>query len=682
MEFLVLFSVVAPLLLAFAVFFLGKNHTHRLNALTVSVCFLELAAAVAMFVLSWSGSFQKVALSDICGFGLTFEAGGFRSLYVLVTAFSWFISAVFTTDYMKNGENRARYAFFLLLTLSGTVGVFLSADLYTTFVFFEIMSFASYPWVAHEETDEAQQAATTYLVIAVISGLTALMGIWLLQYVAGTLVIQELPAALANVRASGEHSGMLLAAAICLFIGFGAKAGFFPLHIWLPKAHAAAPAPASALLSGILTKGGVFGILVLSCNVMAGEYAWGILTLCIAVLTMLIGGILALIDNNIKRTLACSSVSQIGFIATGCAVLVLEPGSSLAAGGVILHMLNHSLCKLVLFMAAGIAYQNTHTLELEKLRGWGRGKPLYFLGFLLGAWGITGIPGGSGYISKTLLHESLAEYGAVAAQSTFFTVSEWIFLISGGLTLAYMAKLFVVLFLEKAERKPQKKAYMSRTTGVAFIVSALLIPILGLLPTLTANQLVKLSLPFFRLTDFEGAAYFSLESLKGAGISILIGIFVYFLIVRTIAVRKKGARRVYVNARPMWLDLERYGYRPLLQLLASIGGMVARITDSLLDALLALLRATCYRDITRKRPPEFGNRVTYTIGGLLDRIADSYCAITQKKRRGKPFVYRLSKSYEILTGETRIITRSMGYAMMMTCIGILVTLIYLLIQFF
>ncbi len=176
MEFLVLFSVVAPLLLAFAVFFLGRNHTHRLNALTVSVCFLELAAAVVMFVVSCSGSFQKVALSDVCGFGLTFEAGGFRSLYVLVTAFSWFISAVFTTDYMKNGENRARYAFFLLLTLSGTVGVFLSADLYTTFVFFEIMSFASYPWVAHEETDEAQQAATTYLVIAVISGLTALGG--------------------------------------------------------------------------------------------------------------------------------------------------------------------------------------------------------------------------------------------------------------------------------------------------------------------------------------------------------------------------------------------------------------------------------------------------------------------------------------------------------------------------
>ena len=688
MKFLLLFAIAAPAALAFAVYFLGKNNASRLNVLTIATCALELVTAAVVFVLSVGGESWVVEVSDICGFGLTFEAGGFRSLYLLVTAFAWFVSAVFTGDYMRKGENCARYSFFLLLTLSGTVGVFLSADLYTTFVFFEMMSFASYAWVAHEETDYAHSAATTYLVIAVIGGLTALMGVWLLQNVTGTLVIRELPAAIAAVRevasdgTAGSTGAQLMAAAICMFIGFGAKAGMFPLHIWLPKAHAASPATASSLLSGILTKAGVFGIIIVSCVVMAGNEAWGVLTLCVAVLTMLIGGILALIDNNIKRTLACSSISQIGFILTGCAVLALEPASEMAAGGVVLHMLNHSLCKLVLFTAAGIAYMNTHTLELEKLRGWGRGKPLFLFCFLLGAWGITGIPGGSGYLSKTLLHESLTEYAAVAANPTFFIACEWLFLLSGGLTLAYMAKLFVVLFVEKPERRQPKKDYMSRATAVVLTISAFMIPLLGLLPDVTANRLARMSMSVFRLETFAGTSYFSLGSLKGALISILIGVSVYFLIVRTVTMRKKGARRAYVDAHPFWLDMERYLYRPLLRFFAALGGVIARVADSLTDLLLALLRATFYRDITRSLPPEYGNRITYALGNAMDRIADSYCAITHKKRRGKPYIYRMTKSYEILTGENRIITRSMGYAMMMTCIGIFVTLVYIFVRLF
>ena len=149
MGFLLLFTVFAPLVLAFAVYFLGRRHVRRLNALTIAACALELLAAAVIFAAALRGESCTVSIANICGFGLSFEAGGFRALYLLVTSFAWFVSAVFTADYMKKGENRARYAFFLLLTLCGTVGVFLSADLYTTFLFFEMMSFASYPWVAH-----------------------------------------------------------------------------------------------------------------------------------------------------------------------------------------------------------------------------------------------------------------------------------------------------------------------------------------------------------------------------------------------------------------------------------------------------------------------------------------------------------------------------------------------------
>lgn len=732
MTFSVLFCIAAPIVLAAAVSVAARRNTMRLDVLTIASCALELIAAAVIFTVTFTEGSQKVFARELCAFGLTFETGGFHSLYLLVTAFAWFVSSVFTADYMKHGEHRTRYAFFLLLTLSGTVGVFLSADLYTTLVFFEVMSFASYAWVAHEETEAARGAAETYLFIAVVSGLSALMGIWLINDLLGTLVIDELPEALARTEEAARFSARFgavealrsreLAAAVCLLIGFGAKAGMFPLHIWLPKAHAAAPATASSLLSGILTKAGVYGIIILTCRIMAGDRNWGLMLLVIGVLTMMVGGILALFDNNIKRTLACSSVSQIGFILTGCAVLTLDPASELAAGGVVLHMLNHSLCKLVLFTAAGVAYMNAHTLELEKLRGWGRGKPAFFAAFALGFWGITGLPGGSGYISKTLLHESIVELAEHAANPAFFSVCEWLFLLSGGLTLAYMTKLAVVLFAEKPASQQTKAPYMARSTASVLLFTALLIPILGLFPGFTADRLAEFSMPFFRLGGFEGAAYFSLESLKGAAITLTIGMLVYFSVVRTLSMRKDGLVRRYINARPAWLDLERYGYRPLLSLLAAVfggfaalldrmadsvfsflaklggllarfadsafdrlfvflrmlGGVIARFADSLIDAILALLRLTVYRDTVKRLPPQFGNRATYAVGSFLDGIADSYCAVAHKERKGKPYIYRVSKFFVITTRQNQMITRTMGYAMLMTCIGIIVTLLYIL----
>ena len=174
-----------------------------------------------------------------------------------------------------------------------------------------------------------------------------------------------------------------------MLFGFGAKAGAFPLHIWLPKAHPVAPAPASALLSGILTKTGIFGILILSCHLFIYDRTWGILIFTIGVLTMFGGALLAVFSVDLKRTLACSSMSQIGFIMVGIGILALLSDKNLLSGilsdtvshmedplevlhavyGTFLHMVNHSLIKLVLFMAAGVIFMNTHALDLNEIRG-------------------------------------------------------------------------------------------------------------------------------------------------------------------------------------------------------------------------------------------------------------------------------------------------------------------------
>ena len=165
------------------------------------------------------------------------------------------------------------------------------------------MSFTSYVWVAQEETAPALRAGQTYLAIAVLGGMVMLMGLFLLYHMFGTLEISELRA-----HAADADARLLYTAGGCLLVGFGAKAGAFPLHIWLPKAHPVAPAPASALLSGILTKAGIYGVLILSAQLFFGDPVWGALLPCrVGVLTMFGGALLAVCSVDLKRTLACSS---------------------------------------------------------------------------------------------------------------------------------------------------------------------------------------------------------------------------------------------------------------------------------------------------------------------------------------------------------------------------------------
>ena len=371
-----------PMLAALGCYIAGRRSISRMNAL---VSLTGIAVFAVCLGLNFTGELA-FTLDGFCGLGLHMRADGFRAIYAGIAAFMWMMTGLFAPEYFAHYHNRARYSFFNLMTLGATLGVFLSDDLYTTFIFFEVMSFTSYTWVAHEETPGAMKAAGTYLAVAVIGGLTTLMGLFLLWFQLGTLSFEGVRAAL------GEGTADPVAAWL-IVVGFAAKAGLYPLHIWLPKAHPVAPAPASALLSGILTKSGVFGLIIVCSRLMPGSSAFGNALLVLAVITMFLGALLALLSVDLKRTLACSSMSQIGFITVGLSIMVLlgEEGS-LAAYGAVMHMMNHSLIKLVLFMAAGVVYMNLHQLNLNDIRGFGRKKPLLHIAFLLGALSIGGVP--------------------------------------------------------------------------------------------------------------------------------------------------------------------------------------------------------------------------------------------------------------------------------------------------
>ncbi len=698
-----------PMVMALVCYIVGRFSKPVRDELVAAVGIVTCFACA--FLWNQTGSFT---LSGFCGLGLHLSVDGFRSLYALVASFMWMMTGIFSKEYFAHYHNRNRYYFFNLMTLGATLGVFLSDDLYSTFIFFEIMSLTSYVWVAHEETPGAMRAAGTYLAVAVLGGLTTLMGLFMLWHELGTLSFDGLRVALGGQPASAT----VTVAAWLVVFGFAAKAGLFPLHIWLPKAHPVAPAPASALLSGILTKSGVFGLIVVCSRLMAGNAAFGNALLVLAVITMFLGAVLALFSVDLKRTLACSSMSQIGFITVGLSMMVLlgEEGS-LAAYGSVMHMVNHSLIKLCLFMAAGVVFMNLHQLNLNDIRGFGRGKPVLHIAFLLGALSIGCIPPiGSGYVSKSLLHESILEYIHLLQETGqswgVYKFVEILFLISGGLTIAYMTKLYICLFWEKhptrqAEFDAMNKSYISVRSSIALLGSAIVLPFLGALPQVLMSPVGARSAAFFGQEALkESIAYFSGENLLGAAESIAIGAAAYLLIVRPLLMRKEGKVLVYADRWPKWLDLENSVYRPVFtKFLPNVAGAVtafiANIPESLLvqkiipeiitgvvrflcelpENMVLLLKNTVLRKRRRKEAVPIGNRFTYGFGRFMDAIARGLNATVCRRHPVRTdFEFVLDASSKEITRGTIRITRSISFGLLLLCIGLFATCLYLMIH--
>ena len=705
-------AVFFPMAAGLISYIIGRK-SKKLRDYAVSVTTIAefiLAAGIAVRYGTAGGS---CTIPGVCGFGLHFTADGFRTLYGAVAAFMWMMTSLFSEEYFAHYRNRNRYYLFQLVTLGATEAVFLSADLYTTFIFFEVMSLASYVWVAQDERKESLRAAATYLAVAVIGGLVMLMGLFLLYQQAGTLTISELYDA-----CRGKY---VYPAAACLFFGFAAKAGAFPLHIWLPKAHPVAPAPASALLSGILTKTGVFGILVISCQILFHDGVWGTFVLLTGVLTMAAGAVLALFSNDFKRTLACSSVSQIGFILTGIGMQgLLGEENALAVQGSFLHMMNHSLFKLVLFMTAGVIYMNLHKLDLNDIRGFGRRKPLLMGIYLCGALGIGGIPLFSGYVSKTLIHESIVEYigllkeGAVTPVllgAADMKLIEWVFLVSGGFTVAYMCKLFFAVFVEK-NRDPEVQArydamgssYMNKKSAFALTASAALFPVMGLLPHLTMDKAAGFVKGFFRLEHVHEVAYFSLVNLKGGLTSVAIGAAVYVVLVRLWMLRKEeNGETTYVNYWPRVLDLEDFLYRPILlkvvpsvcgaacfvldhavdflaKILPIAGSVEASFFDTLVDTIVVFLRKTIYKDSPQPQELLEGNALTYRLGTFVNQVVAVLNKTAWRERPNeKDYTHQYALAYTSFKENTSLIGRSLSYGLILFCLGLLATLVYLLL---
>ncbi len=555
-QLLLMAAILLPLAGGMAVWLFRRRLTYicRIN--------LAISATVLLLVLvTWfaGGRGVTVELPNFLFVGLSFRLDMLSLFFAVLFAGTWTTASIYSIGYMINECSHARFYFFLLLTFAGCMGVVLAADLFTLFLFFELMTFSSYVLVIHKENDDAMNAGFLYLFLGVIGGLALLLGIILLHNLTGSAGFVPLSAE------HLENTGRIAVIAVCFLLGFGIKAGIVPLHIWLPKAHPVAPTPASALLSGIMIKTGAYGLFRVFYMVLfplgrelVTSQVFGWLFLWLGLFTMLVGAFLALQQTQAKVTLAYSSVSQIGYIVLGLGAAMLPIGKDLyGVTGLLFHILNHAVFKATLFMTVGAIYIYTHTLDYNKLGGLLRRFPVATAAFVVSALGIMGMPGFNGYASKTFLHHALTDLYA-ANPTWLLWLAEKLFVLASALTICYFVKMFVNIFL--GQRKwASLPARMSNWLNVPLLIGVVAVVAIGLLPGPVVSRIFSPALLAVGL-GADAAAYAS-------GVSVWIWPDIWAMVV-TAAVA--GVIYLLVGRFsldklkfPKWLSVERLIYLPI-----------------------------------------------------------------------------------------------------------------------
>jgi len=435
------------------------------------------------------------------------------------------------------------------------------------------MSFTSYALVIHDEDVYSHKAGISYLSMSVAGGLVLLMGIFILYDFSGTLLISEMAD---HIHDMGRFKYVISALIIA---GFGVKASLFPFHVWVPKAYSAAPTPASAVLAGVLKKTGVFGIMIMTMVIFKGDLIVSSVLVVLGFLNILVGGFFAIFQRNVKRILAYSSMSQAGyiFVGIGLAGLLKEHGA-VAVMGTLFHIVNHGLFKVLLFLGAGLIYMLLNDLSINKIRGFGRYKSKLKYIFLIAICGIVGMPGFNGYISKTLLHEALAEAHHMY-HTDWFIVAEILFTLGSAFTAAYMCKLFVAVFVEKNEAfYGQYKDLIRKRAMVPMFVLSGAIMLIGMKPEMFIN-VFEVALSNLGYESHVSIEFFTMKPMGMALGTIILGIGIYMVFVRTMLYRVVEGKRIYVNPSLSWFQLEEHLYRPVVLAVFKVSSMVFKKID-------------------------------------------------------------------------------------------------------
>jgi multicomponent Na+:H+ antiporter subunit D len=409
--------------------------------------------------------------------GINLVLDGLSRLMLLAIGVVAAAAMLFSAGYMEQYTAKAKYLSLFLLMVGGMNGVVLSGDIFNLFVFLEVASIASYALVGFGGGHEELEAAFKYTVLGTIASLFILFAIALVYGNTGTLNMAYISK---TIHSSGVHAG--LGFALGLFIvGFGLKAALVPFHAWLPDAHPSAPAPISAMLSGVLIKTlGVYALARVVFNIFGVSLSVGWLLVVLGILSMVAGAFLAIGQWDLKRLMAYSSISQIGYVVLGIGLgaLILAKDDSLAWAslaifGGLFHLVNHAVYKSLLFLTSGSVEMATGTRELRQMGGLAGKLPFTRAACTVASASIVGIPPFSGFWSKLILI-------VAAVQAHYYWIAAVIVFVSLCTLIMYL-KVQRYAFLGELPEKLQRVQEKGGSMRVAMISLACLCVLMGLL---------------------------------------------------------------------------------------------------------------------------------------------------------------------------------------------------------
>lgn len=467
---LILSTIFLPIIYGvFTEFFHFKNRKTKCILLFSILFITSILTLICIFTID-----SVVTLTEISNkLSISFFVDDISKLFLVVSVFIWMLVGLYAFIYMKHEENEDRFFGFLLITLGAVIALELSENLFTMYLSFEVITLSSLPLVLHSLKKDAILAGMKYLFYSVGGAFLALLGIFYIFSYCET--DSFIPGGSLILDKANDSKDILLVVIFLLIIGFGTKAGMYPMHGWLPTAHPVAPAPASALLSGIIAKAGVFTIIRVIFFLVGTDfirdtwvqYAW----LSLALLTVFMGSMMAYKEKVFKKRLAYSTVSQVSYILVGLALLTSD-----ALIGALMQFTFHAIIKNVLFLVAGIIIFKTGYTNVNELNGIGKKMPITMWCYTIASLGLIGIPPTCGFISKWYLAVGALESGT----NIFEYLVPIILLVSALLTGGYLFPITINGFFKESNNDISHTNEPHTLMLIPLVIMSIFIVLLGI----------------------------------------------------------------------------------------------------------------------------------------------------------------------------------------------------------